>query len=133
MRNELPRYGDEIAQAKLKPGLYLGLFHGRKAVDEDLDDWGFDGPMIGPVKYVQTTYAAEVKIEFENREDMRKYFPAVIEDWEKHGYANSPEWQLPIQEDLLVYEGEFFGDWMVFVVGNVLPTAAMIAAGLKAA
>jgi hypothetical protein len=43
--------------------VYLHLFHGRKSPDEQLDDWGEDGPVLGPLKYVHTTYARDLKVE----------------------------------------------------------------------
>ena len=31
-----------------KPGMYLGLFHGRDTPHEAMHGWGFDGPALGP-------------------------------------------------------------------------------------
>jgi len=44
-------------------GLYLGLFHGRSDVNENLNDWGADGPLFGPLRYVHTTYMSTVRAE----------------------------------------------------------------------
>lgn len=41
--------------------MFIHLFHGRKDPEEDLDDWGEDGPVLGPFCNVQTTYAFHVK------------------------------------------------------------------------
>jgi hypothetical protein len=30
-----------------KPGMYLGLFHGRDTPHEAMNEWGFDGPALG--------------------------------------------------------------------------------------
>lgn len=57
----VPHYGTKPR----KPGLYLGLFHGRHRPSQQMDDRGFDGPTIGPLKWCHTTYAAHIKIEFE--------------------------------------------------------------------
>lgn len=35
--------------------VYLYLFHGRATPDEDVEDWGCEGPAIGPLDYVHTT------------------------------------------------------------------------------
>jgi hypothetical protein len=32
--------------------VYLELYHGRHSPDENLDDWGFEGPVLGPFPYV---------------------------------------------------------------------------------
>jgi hypothetical protein len=71
----LPTYGSDEDNAKLKPGLYLGLFHGRDSKDEVLHDWGYNGPAIGPLKFAHTTYASEIKLEFVDHEDWKRYFP----------------------------------------------------------
>jgi hypothetical protein len=42
--------------------VYLHLFHGRDAIDEQLSDWGQDGPVLGPLPYVHVTYHSEIKI-----------------------------------------------------------------------
>lgn len=47
-----------------KPGLYLGLFHGRDTANQTMHDWGFDGPAIGPLRYFHTTYSCSVHVEF---------------------------------------------------------------------
>lgn len=35
---------------------YLRLFHGRTPKDQKLDDWGSDGPYIGPLSAITWTY-----------------------------------------------------------------------------
>jgi hypothetical protein len=69
--------------------VYLRLFHGRKTPDHTLDDWGTDGPVLGPLPYVHVTYCTEIKI----------------------GDAFEP---IPIVKDLAKYKGVYYGDWSVF-------------------
>jgi hypothetical protein len=76
--------------------VYLELFHGRKAMDEQLDDWGSQGPILGPLRYVHTTYATDIKLETIDGVD------GVLE---LHGEE---------VVDLLYYDGVFYGDWSVF-------------------
>src|SRR3546814_15424074 len=47
--------------------VYLHLFHGRNSPDQDMDDWGFDGPTIGPPDYVHTTYGDNIQTRSEER------------------------------------------------------------------
>src|SRR5471032_1896299 len=68
----LPLYRDR--DTNLPAGLYLGLFHGRDALDADMDDWGFAGPVIGPLEYAHTTYASEVKLCFIDGQRAALYF-----------------------------------------------------------
>jgi len=80
---------------------YVRLFHGRNSPDEQLPDWGFDGPLIGPVG-VTSTYGT-IKL-------------------------HDPEWvdftELPYHDSdgLVAYQGKYYGDWEVFFDGD--PTLA---------
>src|SRR6266540_2029269 len=70
----LPRYRS-CCVSETPSGLYLALFHGRKTPDEDMEDWGFDGPMIGPLSYVHTTYRSHLWLGFSDPDAARRYFP----------------------------------------------------------
>ena len=76
--------------------VYLELFHGRTSVTEQLDDWGSEVPIFGPLAYVHTTYAADIKIETATGEQ------GVL-------YLCGDE-----RADLLYYDGVFYGDWSAF-------------------
>ena len=97
----LPIYGEKPE----RPGLYLGLFHGRNDPREEMNDWGFHGPMIGPLKWVHTTYAFKIRIAFECGTDARRYFSTS-------GRVQSIE----LNDDLLKFGGKFYGDWTVYTV-----------------
>ena len=102
LTNPLPLYGEKPE----RPGLYLGLFHGRETPDEEMDAWGFEGPMIGPLRWVHTTYAFTICIEFLRDEDAIRYFNST-----------EPEQYMTFRGDLLAFGGQFFGDWSVYMVG----------------
>ena len=89
-----------------KPALYLGLFHGRRSPLERMDDWGFDGPTIGPLKWCHTTHAFNIKIQFVNSVDALNYFGVQRE-----------QFLLDINGDLVVLGGMYYGDWTVYYVG----------------
>jgi len=44
--------------------LQLRLFHGRADPDEDMDDWGFDGPIIRDIVAIHFTYMSDVNVFF---------------------------------------------------------------------
>lgn len=88
-----------------KPGMYLGLFHGRKKVNEVMQDWGFDGPCLGPLNYFHTTYASTIQIEFENPVDAHRFTGSY-----------TLQCELQLNGDMLRYEGNYFGDWTVYMV-----------------
>ncbi len=73
--------------------LYFELFHGRKSKKEKLDDWGSSGPIFGPLEYVHTTYASHIK------------------------FAQNGECcDLFTGDDLIYYDGVWYGDWSVFTL-----------------
>jgi hypothetical protein len=73
---------------------YLQLFHGRTDPREQLNDWGSPGPVIGPLEYVHTTYATDVKFGFFDK-------------------SKSDGW-LTIVDGLIYYDGVYYGDWSSF-------------------
>lgn len=106
----IPEYG----QSPAKPGLYLGLFHGRDDPNEQMHGWGFNGPAIGPLVWCHTTYANDVKIEFEFAGDAKRYFG-----------DDSTQQDFGIKGDMLMYAGKYYGDWTVYYVSSAecLPPA----------
>jgi len=102
---------------KPETALYMHLFHGRLDPAEATEEQGRDGPVIGPLSYVHTTYLCDVKFAAAP-EVMDRFFPAVIAEWRERGYSNAQgpecEWQFNIVDDLIEYDGVFYGDWSVF-------------------
>ena len=70
----------------------LELFHGRTTPDEHLEDWGRRGPVF-LVDYVHVTYLWDIKLGIPE--------PAGDGDLER-------------VEDLIYYDGVYYGDWSVF-------------------
>jgi hypothetical protein len=84
---------------------YLRLWHGYLTDDDrsESDDWGADGPEIGPLQFCHTTYAADLKMVFCTPEDAARFgFDDVYAD-------------LPIDDGLVLFAGVRFGDWSLFV------------------
>jgi len=77
--------------------LYLRLFHGRKDPAQEMDDWGEDGPLLGPYRFVHTTYGAHVTCGLDNGE---------LHD-------------LYTVEDMIYYNGVYYGDWSIFTEANL--------------
>lgn len=98
--------------------LYLRLFHGRRDPAENLEERGSDGPIIGPLAFVHTTYMCDVKFACPPAV-MERFFPAIMADWRmrKLSSVHAPlcDWQFDIVEDLIFYEGVYYGDWTVFI------------------
>ena len=72
--------------------VYIHFFHGRPSPDTEVEDWGADGPTVGPLAYVHVTYLSDVKF-------------------------GSPDGQIEGHfaqyEDLIYYDGMFYGDFSV--------------------
>ena len=98
---KMPEYG----QSPAKPGLYLGLFHGRDDPNQTMDGWGFHGPAIGPLEWCHTTYAHEIKLEFECKGDEKTYFA-----------DDCVQTVIGFLDDMVVFDGKYYGDWTVYYV-----------------
>lgn len=72
--------------------IYLRLFHGRTNPRQDMDDWGSDGPVLGPYLFAHTTYAWDIKL----------------------GKPDGNCDELYAFEDMVYYDGIYYGDWTVF-------------------
>ena len=115
-----------MGERPLEPGkLYLRLFHGRPSTAEEMHDWGQEGPTIGPLEYVHTTYMCDIKFAA-SPAVMNRFFPEVIAEWRDKGYSNAMgpqcDWHLTLQEDLIAYGGTFYGDWSLFIAGDKSPS-----------
>jgi hypothetical protein len=69
--------------------LSLKLTHGRNSPDDVLDDWGFDGPCLGPFEFLAFTYGSL-----------------------RLGTLD-PQFFLETVDDLFFYDGQFYGDAIV--------------------
>lgn len=67
--------------------LYLKLLHGRDTLAEDMGGFGFEGPALGPLPFVHTTYGSDIR----------------FNEW----------YSIQIIEDCVAYGGKFYGDWTV--------------------
>ena len=115
------RLGSWLTQAKLefelferythhsKPqisGLYLKLLHGRTPIDLELDDWGEDGPWIGPLEWFHCTYMATLGIGFSGGEEFESNSGTISE-------LPSPMY---VCQGMIYYEGIYYGDWELQIV-----------------
>lgn len=67
--------------------VYIHLFHGRDDPEQRMDDWGYQGPTLGPFPYIHTTYCVDIKC----GENLVLY----------------------INNEMIVHEGKYYGDWSV--------------------
>ena len=75
--------------------LYFRLFHGRVLLDKNMEDWGTDGPVFGPLVFVHTTYRDTIHLGFASQ--------------------NRDPRDLYVVEDCVYYDGAYYGDWSAFI------------------
>lgn len=92
---------DPMNNPEQKGGVYLYLFHGRKDPNEQMDDWGEQGPILGPLDYFHTTYSSNPKI-------------AWSENGREVGNA-----MLDLVDDMIFYDGMYYGDWSVTTIDRL--------------
>ena len=85
---------DDVTEAEANT--YIRLYHGRTSIDEKLDDWGWNGPTLGPYESIQLTYGTHIKMHKADH----------FED-------------LGIVEDLIYYDGYYYGDASIFPSDDV--------------
>lgn len=90
-------------------GVYLHLFHGRDTVEEDMEDWGYAGPTIGPLRYVHMTYGNDIKFACTRDIAQRFFTEAEVYDFEPY----EVEGRIVLIEGLIPLKGKFYGDWSV--------------------
>jgi hypothetical protein len=80
--------------------VYLELLHGTETTDRSqLDRWGEQGPILGPLAWVHTSYAGDVRC------------CPLDPDGKPNDYAAA---DLRVTEEcLLYYDGMYYGDWSV--------------------
>lgn len=66
--------------------VYIELFHGHHFPGEILDDWGFQGPILGPFPYFHITYGSDVKLGDDPLIVAGKEYE--FSTWDKDGFIN---------------------------------------------
>ena len=102
-----PRKRFESGERPDKPGMYLALFHGRDGRKEQMHQFGFAGPLLGPLQYCHTTYLSDIKILFEDAEDAQLCCGSDEQDV-----------ILRVVDDMIHFENAYYGDWSVFTVNE---------------
>lgn len=72
--------------------IYVKLFHGRNDPNQNMDDWGEQGPVFGPLDWFHTTYLNHIRM----------------------GDAENDDQELKLVGDMLYYDGMYYGDWSAF-------------------
>lgn len=85
-----------------KQGMYLDLYHGRVNKDQDMDDWGSNGPLIGPCRVIHVTYANMIRVGLSK----------------SAGGNEDIDFTIYIDDDLVTFDGVYYGDWSVTNYGG---------------
>lgn len=76
----------------------IKLMHGRNHIDENLNGWGFDGPVIGPISYFHVTYNANCSLGIQHESYIEEV--GMIDFKDEDG-------------GLFYYKGAYYGDWEI--------------------
>lgn len=106
-------HGEKYPLAPTARGLYLKLWNGRRdyVPCDELGDCGFDGPVIGPVYNVQTTYGAEIKMEAEPGFSISHFFPP---DHEPRLRGETMHILFIDGDGYIEHDGCCYGDWSIY-------------------
>jgi hypothetical protein len=85
-----------------KPGMYLSLLHGRNDPGQDMDGWGDDGPMFGPLAWCHITYLTSINL-------------CALGDDDGTGPMMTQEDPLRFVSDTVYYDGMYYGDFELVV------------------
>ena len=89
----------------------LYLLHGRHKPDDELQDWGFDGPKLEGVEGIHQTYGNPINVHFKTEADC-KHARAITGWIELDRTTLTMLWD----DDMVLIQPEFgeeafFGDW----------------------
>ena len=96
-------------------GMYLKLFHGRSPIDLELDDWGDDGPWIGPIKWFHCAYMTTFSLCFAGDEEIEIF----------HYQFDVPS-PIFICNGLIYVDGVYYGDWDLHTISESAPALALL-------
>ena len=87
--------------------VYIKLLHGRDDPNQDMEDWGFNGPVLGPFEAVHFTYRDHIRC-------IRS--------------GGAQEIELGFTDDLLTYDGKHYGDFEIAAeFGSATPLSPLLA------
>lgn len=84
----------------------LFLYHGRDTPDEELQDWGFDGPELFGISFYIVTYFTHIRFGFKDRESFER--AKELTGWE---VWDDLQLLMKTHNDLVEANGKFYGDW----------------------
>ena len=95
------------------PKMEFRMIHGRSSPDEELNWWGFDGPVLKGVSWVACTYNVHWRICFESKEDFD--FAKEATGWEEW---DENQLLLKFYDDMLEARDAngkpaWYGDWSI--------------------
>lgn len=74
--------------------IYIHLFQGRTDIDQDLEERGSDGPLLGPFDSIHTTFDSHKRVLL---------------------LGDSEQWiELLTTEGMIYYDGIFYSDFSIF-------------------
>jgi len=103
--------GNTLARSVLGGDVYLHLYHGRDTVAEDMEDWGYDGPMLRAWMVVINTDEKLPECTPDNTLAKANCVQLVK--------ADGTVEEIPFVEGMLCFEGKYYGDFSVDCISEL--------------
>ncbi|USQ15519.1 hypothetical protein J2N86_15960 (plasmid) [Legionella lytica] len=82
----------------------LRLYHGRTSPEQEMDSWGFEGPILTGVEGIVWTYGIP-RVFFGSSDDYNK--AKELTGWDELGDGL----EMSVFEDMIKTKQGYFGDW----------------------
>lgn len=103
--------GNTLARSVLGGDVYLHMYHGRDTAEENMEDWGYDGPKVRAWMVVINT---DEKLP-ESTPDNTLAKANCVQLFKADGTVEV----IPFVEDMLCFEGKFYGDFSVDCISEL--------------
>ena len=90
--------------------LAITLSHGRKDPNEDMEDWGFNGPVLPGVDSLHIVYLTQITVAFANADLARYARDKTGWDWWDETIHCL---QIRTHKDMIQTHEGYFGDWTI--------------------
>ncbi len=86
----------------------MEMWYGREEIDHELDDDGFEGPVIRNIERVVVTYSQTLRLFFLNREDLEQ--AVELTGWRE---LDDDILEVPYENDMVRTKDGWFGDYSI--------------------
>lgn len=93
----------------------LALLHGRHDPEQDMDAFGFHGPVLEGVTSLKCVYLGVIRVRFKTPEAAE--IAQSLTGWE-NWCGESDHLEMRLHQDMVVANGAYYGDWVLNEEGS---------------